>query len=129
MTGPLAGSRLLVVEDEYYLADDTRSVLSNVGVHVVGPMATLEEAEAFLRAGAAVDGVLLDLNLRGTLAFGMADALQSRGIPFAFMTGYDCAALPDRFAQVPKLQKPASSDELIRVATKLAAVRHRSAAG
>ena len=120
----IAGRRFLVVEDEYYLADDVRSVLSQAGAEVVGPLATLDEAQAFIASGAGVDGVFLDVNLRGSLAFGLADTLQAQDVPFAFITGYDMAALPTCFADVPKLQKPASSEALVRIASDLAAARN-----
>ena len=112
-SGRLSGSRLLIVEDEYYLADDARSVLSRVGAQVLGPVATINEARALIQGDEAIDGVLLDVNLRGEMAFELADTLCSRGIPFAFVTGYDRSALPERFASTPRLEKPVKPDDLI----------------
>lgn len=109
----LAGSRVLIVEDEYYLADDARSALSHVGAEVLGPVATVEEARALIQADPRIDGVLLDVNLRGEMAFEVADTLTSRGIPFAFLTGYDRAALPERFSATASLQKPVRAEQLI----------------
>lgn len=116
----LTARRFLIVEDEYYLAHEALGVLSEAGAEVLGPVATLEEAWDIVSSTAAIHGVLLDINLRGTMAFDMADALQDRGVPFAFFTGYDCATLPERFADVPKLQKPASATALLKVAAGLA---------
>ena len=116
----LAGSRVLIVEDEYYLADDARSALSDVSAEVLGPVATVNEARALIEADLAIDGVLLDVNLRGELAFEVADTLQSRGIPFAFVTGYDRVALPERFAGTARFQKPVNSQKLINVFGELA---------
>lgn len=109
----LAGSRLLIVEDEFYLAHDARSVLSEAGAEVLGPVATVAEARALIEDDAAIDGVLLDVNLRGEMAYAIADDLQSRSIPFAFVTGYDQSALPERFARVTTLQKPVKPDQLL----------------
>lgn len=109
----LAGSRVLIVEDEYYLADDARSALSGVGAEVLGPVASVEEARALIQADARIDGVLLDVNLRGEMAFEVADTLASRGIPFAFVTGYDRAALPERFSATASLQKPVRTEQLV----------------
>ena len=111
----LAGSRVLIVEDEYYLADDARSALSDIGAEVLGPVATVSEARTLIEADPAIDGVLLDVNLRGEMAFDVADTLHSRGIPFAFVTGYDRAALPDRFAGTARLQKPVDPQKLVDV--------------
>lgn len=106
---------MLVVEDEYYLADDARSVLCDEGAEVRGPVATVAEASALIEDGTSIEAVLLDVNLRGEMAFEVADALQARNIPFAFVTGYDRAALPERFATVPRLGKPVDPAQLVKL--------------
>lgn len=42
--GGLEGLRLLVVEDEYFIAIDTAEKLAAAGAIVVGPVATVEDA-------------------------------------------------------------------------------------
>ena len=126
-SGMLSGSRILVVEDEYYLADDARYTLLQVGAEVVGPVATVDAASALIRAEERIDGVLLDVNLRGEMAFDVADALQARGIPFAFVTGYDRTSLPKRFAAAPMLGKPVSPERLIEVFEQLTATSRDAA--
>ena len=118
--GMLSGSRILVVEDEYYLADDARATLSKAGAEVIGPVPTADEASALIEADGGIDGVLLDVNLRGEMAFDVADALQARGVPFAFVTGYDRVALPDRFAATPALAKPVRPEQLVNLFERLA---------
>jgi DNA-binding NtrC family response regulator len=114
VTNPLSGSRMLIVEDEYYLADDARDALIEVGAEVVGPVATVSDARALIAADGAIDGVLLDVNLRGEMAFGVADELSARGIPFAFVTGYDRSILPERFAGAASVEKPVRAEQLVR---------------
>lgn len=109
----LAGFRILVVEDEYYLADEARSILSGMGAEIIGPVPTIQQANAMLLNNAQIDGALLDVNLRGELVFDLADALQARGVPFAFATGYDSDVLPDRFADRLVLGKPVRPDLLV----------------
>lgn len=121
----LAGSRVLIVEDEYFLADDAKSILSDVGAQVVGPVATVPDARALIEAEPALDGVLLDVNLRGEMAFELADTLQERGIPFAFVTGYDRAAMPERFADATSVTKPVGRDQLIELVEQLAGSNRR----
>ena len=36
-SGPLTGRRVLVIEDEYFLADDIVQALTALGARVVGP--------------------------------------------------------------------------------------------
>ncbi|HVF95359.1 MAG TPA: response regulator [Sphingomonas sp.] len=119
-TQTLAGARILVVEDEYFLADEARSALTNAGAVVIGPMATADEAKAFIRSGERLDCVLLDVNLRGDLAFDVADLLQAGAVPFAFVTGYDRSALPERFLETPSLGKPVQTEQLIKLFNRIA---------
>lgn len=102
----LQGRRILVVEDEYFLADDVRDALSEAGAEVLGPVPSVEEATALIAQEARIDAAVLDINLRGDLVFPVADALRARGVPFAFATGYDRWALPDRFADALRVEKP-----------------------
>ena len=108
----LIGARIMVVEDEYYIADDVRSVLQGLGATVLGPVPSASKARALIENTPAIDYVLLDINLGGEMAFDVADALQTRGIPFAFVTGYDRAAVPDRFSEAIRLEKPVRAEQL-----------------
>lgn len=111
----LAGLHVLVVEDEYFLAEDARTTLVDVGAEVVGPVPTAEEANALIERGERIDYVLLDVNLSGEMAFDVADVLRARGVPFAFVTGYDPGSLPERFGDTPTLGKPVRGDQLIKL--------------
>ena len=55
---------------------------------------------------------MLDVNLRGEMAFPVDDALIERGVPFVFATGYSADALPRRYASVPRCDKPVEPDAL-----------------
>ncbi len=44
ITLPVQGSRILVVEDEYFLAEDPREALDRQGGEVLGPVPTVSEA-------------------------------------------------------------------------------------
>lgn len=103
---PLNGVRVMVVEDEYLLADDILQALVAAGAAVIGPVPSVGEAAAILDDGPAFDLAILDVNLRGELVYPIADALVDRGIGFAFATGYDRAALPVRFAKTLAIDKP-----------------------
>jgi len=102
----LEGRRILVVEDEYLIADDMRGALLDAGAEVLGPVPTVDAAMSLMAAEHQLDAALLDINLRGTMVFDLADTLTSRAVPFVFATGYDNSAIPDRFADVPRLEKP-----------------------
>ena len=59
---PLAGRRILVVEDEALVAMDLEMILSDAGAEVVGPCLRLARALQFAR-GSGLDGALLDVRL------------------------------------------------------------------
>jgi DNA-binding response OmpR family regulator len=102
----LRGTRILIVEDEYFLADDLCRTLTDAGAEVIGPFANVEDATTMIAGGTPIDAAVLDVNLRGDMVFPVADALRERGVPFAFATGYDQEALPDRFVGAPRVEKP-----------------------
>jgi DNA-binding response OmpR family regulator len=110
--GGLAGVRILVLEDEYFLADDLTARLRREGAEVLGPAATLAQAEGILGAGAP-DCAILDMNLRGEMAFPIADRLREEGVPFLIATGYNSASLPDRFGGLPRVEKPFDPDAVV----------------
>ena len=98
--------RVLVVEDEYLLADELALELAEEGATVLGPVPSVARALALLETEASLDGAILDVNLGGEPAFPVADALLDRGVPLIFTTGYDSSAIPARFARLPRCEKP-----------------------
>jgi CheY-like chemotaxis protein len=108
----LAGARILVVEDEYFVAQDLRNALQQVGAVVLGPVAEAGAAMELLGRG-AVDAAILDINLMGKVNFGIANELRSRNIPFVFATGYEPAMVPHALRDVPVWSKPFDVEALI----------------
>lgn len=108
-SGDLARCRVLVVEDEYFLADDVAQALSAHGAEVVGPVGTLAEAEALARSR-PLDVALLDINLRGELSYSVVDILRDRNVSVVFTTGYAETVIPASYAHVPIWQKSTEID-------------------
>lgn len=104
--GDGADRRILLVEDEELVALELSSELSRLGWAVVGPAATLAEAQALLAR--PVDAAVLDVNLRGRPVYSIAEALQERQVPFLFCTGYEMVDPDGRFPDVPVIRKPAN---------------------
>jgi CheY-like chemotaxis protein len=103
---PLAGRRVLVIEDEYFLADDIGRALSALGADVVGPTGYLEDGFALLEHAGSLDAAVLDVNIRSESVFPVARELQARRVPFVFTTGYDRIAIGSGFDDVPVWEKP-----------------------
>jgi len=114
----LDGKRVLVVEDEMLIAMDIASMLSEAGCLVVGPAATMEKAHALIAEG-GFDVALLDANLAGQRVDGLAAELTRRGIPFAFVTGYEREGLPAAFGQAPMINKPFTRDDALGIVARL----------
>jgi DNA-binding LytR/AlgR family response regulator len=111
----LKGRCLLVVEDEYLLAADLTASLESLGVEVVGPAASVEEALSLVEnKGGRLDGAVLDINLRNERVYPVADVLTARGVPFVFTTGYDAIAIPAAYARAPRCEKPVDKAQLVR---------------
>lgn len=110
----LTGQRILVVEDEYFLASDMAAALRKLGAEVVGPVPTKDKALALLGSDQKIDAAVLDINLKGQLVFPVADALIARGVPFVFTTGYDQKAIPPAYQSIRRWEKPFDPRELVR---------------
>lgn len=119
MARSLEGRTVLVLEDEYYIADDLRRWLEAEGATILGPTASLSEGLRLLGDGAAPDLAILDIGVRGGSVFPVADLLLRRGIPFVFATGYDRARLPPRYSGMRSVTKPYDRDGLIAVLAEL----------
>jgi len=103
---PFAGRCILIVEDEYFLADDLAGEVRRLGADVIGPASEIGKAREMLSSGAAVDAALLDINVRNEMVFPLARLLRERNIPFVFTTGYDKESIRPEFADVPLWEKP-----------------------
>jgi len=104
-TSPLAGLRILVVDDEPLVAMMIEDLLADFGCEVVGPVGSVAEALALVEAG-GLSGALLDVNLGGELVYPVAEALRDANVPFAFVTGYAGLGVAADFAAAPMLRKP-----------------------
>jgi DNA-binding NtrC family response regulator len=99
---------ILVVEDEYFLADDCASLVKRAGFDVAGPYGSIEE-DLDLKE---IAGAVIDINLRGTGVFPLLDRLLEMNIPVVVYTGYN--ELPEKYAMVPRVIKPTHCSEAVK---------------
>jgi CheY-like chemotaxis protein len=110
----LKGIRVLVVEDNYVVADALRYLIRSYEGSVVAIVPSVERALTAL-AGGGVDVAVLDINLRGASAAPVAEHCRAHGVPFVFLTGYgDPGLLPEHLRGEPRLDKPVEADRLVR---------------
>lgn len=123
----LAGRRILIVEDEYLVADALQYELESVGIETIGPVGTIGSAIVMIAAEPVIHGAILDLSLDGKPAFAVADALIARDIPLIFVTGHDRSHLPCQYREVAICQKPAPIDLILQTMARV--VGGRAGAG
>jgi CheY-like chemotaxis protein len=103
--------RILVVEDEPFIAMLIDDMLEELGFGISTSFPQVAEAQNYL-AGAEVDIALLDVNVGTEKIDPVADLLAARGCPFIFTTGYGQKGVPENHAGRPVLQKPFQIDDL-----------------
>jgi len=112
---------ILIVEDDAILAMNLQSIVSLSGYTVVGPLASGEDAVAFL-AKNSVNLVLMDIELAGTMnGITTAETInQNLDIPIVFLTGFSNETLFEQakiVAPYGYLIKPVLERELIATIT------------
>jgi len=110
---PLKGLRILVVEDQAPIALQLEDMLLESNCQVVGPASRVGQALKLLDEH-PVDAAVLDLNIAGELVYPVADALEARGLPYIFSTGYNPSDLAVPYRRQRVLQKPFSRRVFIK---------------
>jgi CheY-like chemotaxis protein len=117
----LLGYRILVVEDDFLVAEVLTDMLTDAGAEIVGPFGWVNEAvDAVKEANGDLDCAVLDINLHGDKSYPIADELKARAVPIVFVTGYAGETIPDTYRASPRCGKPFDQERLIAL---LAAAR------
>jgi len=117
----LKGIRVLVVEDNYVVADALRFLIDSYEGSVTAIAASVERALEALASG-PVDVAVLDINLRGSSVVPIAEHCRAHDIPFVFLTGYGNAEmLPEHLREQPRFDKPVEAERLMEALLALCA--------
>ncbi|MDK4742666.1 response regulator [Rhizobium sp. LEGMi198b] len=108
-----SGRRILIVEDEYLLANEARRQLLKLGAIVIGPTARVDQALELIQ-DEDVDAAILDVHLDGEMVFPVAERLDELKIPYVFATGYDPSIIPARFTGFVLCEKPIEIEHIAR---------------
>jgi DNA-binding response OmpR family regulator len=112
--------RILLVDDEPLISMLVEGWLAELGCDVVGPARSVEEGLDLADDG-QLDGAILDVNLAGENSYSVANALQEKGVPFAFATGDGSLDADSGFDDPILLAKPFNFDGVRAVLDKLLA--------
>lgn len=125
--GPLFHARVLLLEDDYFLAFDLRNELVRRGADVLGPYGNIDLAWDLAKSVPTLDAAVVDINLNGELAFPMVDELIRRDIPVVFWSGYTPDVVPYRLRHITHVQKPAAVSSIARAVAELISDRRTKA--
>ena len=110
----MTAKRILIVEDEWLIAEFLSALLEEIGYESVGPAPSVERALAVL-SQEPPDAAILDVMLGREKSYPVAEALAARSIPFMFTTGYLNSELPEKFVARPVVSKPVEAGRLQQV--------------
>lgn len=103
---------ILLVEDEWIIADTLEEAIRDMGYEPVGPVPTVRQAMALIEEN-QVAAAVLDVSLgSGEKSYPIARVLQSKNIPYLFVSGYQERDLPSEFADIPICPKPYTQEAL-----------------
>jgi CheY-like chemotaxis protein len=104
--------RVMIVEDDPFIAFDLAEQLEEAGLATTGIAATVGEAlDLFARHGC--DIAILDINLGDETASPIAQLLADRNVPFVAVTGYSLDQVPPEFNDATVLTKPVRVEKLV----------------
>lgn len=106
--------RVLVVEDEFIIADEIASIVESLGHSVAGPAGTVDEATAII-ADETLDFAIIDANLRGRSSAELSTLLTENNVRFCVCTGYRLDDIHAAFGDIPVVQKPVRERALASV--------------
>jgi DNA-binding response OmpR family regulator len=104
--------RVLILEDDPFIAMDLQGILESEGHHVVGAVASVGDARPHLADG--LDYALLDVDVADGKSFAIAEELQDRCIPFAFVSASRPSDVPRLLQDVDFIPKPYEEEAILR---------------
>jgi DNA-binding response OmpR family regulator len=121
---PLRDRRILVVEDDWFIADAVTGLLAKEGADVFGPAATLEEGEQLAQYW-PIEMAVMVLDLHGKRADDLVVELAHKDITVVVVSEYEIKQ-PVANAAFATLSKPFTSADLVDTLYKAAKTRLHS---
>jgi DNA-binding NarL/FixJ family response regulator len=107
----LRGVRVLIAEDNWAIAMSVQSLVTDVGMMIIGVAATAREAEELGREHVP-DVAIVDIKLRDEMAFELIQRLHDLGIRVIVVSGFSGISVASVHSTLI-LQKPFSREELL----------------
>ena len=117
----LRGIRVLIVEDTWAVAHAVQSLLAEMGMVVVGPVANISDAERLL-SDQVLQLAVVDVNLKEESAVGLINTLTESGVSVVVISGLP-VHVSASVSIAASLQKPFSGPELLETLCNVLASR------
>lgn len=115
----LSGARVLVVEDDFFIAVELAATLSDAGAEVIGPSQTVAAALA-LAEDESLSAAILDIRLGDDTVAPVARRLAAHHVPFVFYTGQSRSdPLRAEWPDCAILSKPALPASIVKAVAAL----------
>ena len=114
----LAASNVLVVEPNFLLAEDMRSMIQSAGIEVLGPVASAELALRLVEQ-TRPDAALLDFVLADERTTIVARRLTDLRVPFVVVSAHPRHIIPGFLLAAPYLAKPFMDREVTALVSGL----------
>jgi DNA-binding NtrC family response regulator len=115
----MENQRVLVIEDEYVVAEAIERTLTRAGAIVLGPVPSVDQAMALLDRGGRIDSAVLDINLGEQKVYPVVDRLLAQGVHCVFATGNDIVDVPSNYKKIARLEKPVQASSIIDALKKI----------
>ncbi|QYF86861.1 response regulator [Brevundimonas sp. PAMC22021] len=110
----LHGLRVLIVEDDWLLADEIAKALAREGAAVVGPAGSIDAATRLVAGEDGLHAAVLDVKLRDGDIYDLARRLDESGVRLLFVSGWDPEAAPSDLHHCARLEKPAAPAQVVQ---------------
>lgn len=118
-TETLRALRTFVLEDQPLLASALIDGLTAAGVNVVGHVSDVSNAFEWLERGVVPNVALVDVLLHDEPSYPVVDRLRKLPTATILMTGVDCEQIPSAYRDIPCLERPFRTHDLINTITKV----------
>lgn len=123
----LNGARVLIAEDEPFIAFSLAACVEDAGGEVIGPCASVAEALSHIQSGALPTAAILDLNLMDGEVTPVAEQLLDGSVVVILHTGVDPPArLRKRAPALIYCAKPTAPERLVQTLGRVLEERRRA---
>lgn len=112
----LAGARVLIVEDNFLIAEQLSRLIQDEGRRLWGRSPLRKGRARSLEAGRST--APFSMSAQREESTRVAQLLEERHVPFLVLTGYEREFISNRFSQAPYVSKPFCEKSLVALASE-----------